>query len=56
MEFMWEVTGDSGWRFCQGYSLDLLILLWRISGCGGTKGEEWEESCWRRIVGRELGF
>ena len=28
-----------GWN-CQGYSLDLLILLWRISNSGRAKGEE----------------
>ena len=25
---------------CQGYSLDLLVLLWRISTNGRAKGEE----------------
>ena len=41
---------------CQGYSLDLLILLWRIGDGGRAEGEEGKKGCRRRIVGRELGF
>ena len=41
---------------CQGYCLDLLVLLWRTGDVGRAKGEERNEGCWRRIIGRKLGF
>ena len=51
-----ELVMDNPLYDCQGQSLGLLILLWRIGDIGRAKGEKWKEGCWRRIVGRELGF